>query len=138
MWISIDNVTHFTGLKPKHLKLSQEDTTTFNSIVTDWILQSQDLIKSYTNNYKTCGDNEVPDAVKNICLRLTANMVALAIARRDTPITQPNDWTVQILSSEIFSQDLKDDLEPFVKARVSGKSDKVYVFTITGEDPNES
>ena len=138
MWISIDNVTHFTGLKPKHLKLSPEDTTTFNSIVTEWILQSQDLIKSYTNNYGTCGDNEVPDAVKNICLRLTANMVALAIARRDTPITQPNDWTVQILSSEIFSQDLKDDLEPFVKASVSGKSDKVYVFTVTGEGPNES
>ena len=134
MWISIDNVTHFTGLKPKHLKLSPEDTTTFNSIVTDWILQSEDLIKTYTNNYGSTSDNDIPAAVKNVCLRLTANMVALAIARRDTPITQPNDWTVQILSSEIFSQDLKDDLEPFVKASVSGKSDKVYVFTVTGED----
>ena len=134
MWISIDNVTHFTGLKPKHLKLSAEDTTTFNSIVTDWILQSEDLIKSYTNNYIGCGEGDVPYAVKNVCLRLTANMVALAIARRDTPVTQPNDWTVQILSSEIFSQDLKDDLEPFVKAKVTGKSDSVIVFAVTGED----
>lgn len=135
MWISIDNVTHFTGLKPKHLKLSSEDTTTFNSIVTDWILQSQDLIKNYTNNYKSCLDDEVPLAVKNVCLRLTSNMVALAIARRDTPVTQPNDWTVQILTSEIFSDDLKDDLEPFVKAKVTGKSDNVIVFTVTGEEP---
>ena len=134
MWISIDNVTHFTGLKPKHLKLSPEDTTTFNSIVEDWILQSQDLIKQYCNNYTTCGDYDVPPAVKNVCLRLVSNMVALAIARRDTPVTQPNDWTVTILSSEIFSQDLKDDLEPFVKAKVSGKADPVLVFTVTGED----
>lgn len=133
MWISISDVTHFTGLKPKHLKLSPEDTT-FNTIVTDWIMQSEDLIRQYCNNYKACNDSEVPAAVKNVCLRLTANMVALAIARRDTPITQPNDWTVTILSSEIFSQDLKDDLAPFVIARVSGKSDKVIVFTVTGED----
>ena len=133
MWISINDVTHFTGLKPKHLKLSPEDTT-FNTIVTDWIIQSEDLIRQYCNNYKACNDSEVPPAVKNVCLRLTANMVALAIARRDTPITQPNDWTVTILSSEIFSQDLKDDLAPFVNARVSGKSDKVIVFTVTGED----
>ena len=134
MWISVDDVTHFTGLKAKHLKLSTTDTTTFNSIVTNWINQSTSLIKTYCNNYHTTQDSDVPDAVKNVCLRLTANMVALAIARRDTPITQPNDWTVTILSSEIFSQDLKDDLEPFVKAGVTGKSDKVIVFAVTGED----
>ena len=61
-------------------------------------------------------------------------MVALSVARRDTPITQPNDWTVTILSSEIFSDDLKEDLEPFVEQAVTGKSDKVYVYTVTGED----
>ena len=134
MWISVSDVTHFTGLKAKHLKLSADDTTTFNSIVTSWINQSTSLIKTYCNNFHSTADADVPDAVKNVCLRLTANMVALAIARRDTPITQPNDWTVTILSSEIFSQDLKDDLEPFVKAGVSGKSDNITVFTVTGED----
>lgn len=134
MWITIDDVKHFTGLKPKHLKLSAEDTGTFNSIVTSWILQSEDLIKQYTNNFDSTADKDIPPAVRNVCLRLTSNMVALSVARRDTPITQPNDWTVQILSSEIFSQDLKDDLEHFVKAHVSGKSDNVIVFAVTGED----
>ena len=138
MWISVDDVTHFTGLKAKHLKLSANDTTTLNSIVTKWIEQSESLIITYCNNYHNALDADVPDAVKNVCLRLTANMVALAIARRDTPITQPNDWTVTILSSEIFSQDLKDDLEPFIKAGVSGKSDTITVFTVTGDDPDES
>ena len=133
LWISVDNVIDFTGLKPQHLKLDKTDTQRLEEIVTEWILQSESLIKNYTHNFKTVGD-DVDDAVKNVCLRLTSNMVALSVARRDTPITQPNDWTVQILSSEIFSQDLKDDLEPFVKQAVTGKSDNIMVFTVTGED----
>ena len=133
MWITVTNVTDFTGLKPQHLKLDKTDTTKLTAIVEDWILQSQDLIKSYTHNNFT--DETVPDAVRNVCLRLTSNMVALAMARRDTPITQPNDWTVTILSSEIFSDDLKDDLDAYVNQAVTGKSDKVYVFTVKGDDP---
>ena len=131
MWISVDDVTTFTGLKPQHLKLDKTDTTRLNQIVEEWISQSESLIKSYCHNFSD--DTNIPDAVKNVCLRLTSNMVALSMARRDTPFTQPNDWTIQILSSEIFSQDLKDDLEPYVKNVVSGKSDQVTVFTITGD-----
>ena len=134
LWISVENVTDFTGLKPQHLKLDKTDTQRLEEIVTDWILQSESLIKEYTHNYKDIDDSEIPDAVKNVCLRLTSNMVALSVARRDTPITQPNDWTVTILSSEIFSSDLKEDLEPFVKQAVTGKSDKVFVYTVSGED----
>ena len=134
LWISVDNVTDFTGLKPQHLKLDKTDTQRLEEIVTEWILQSESLIKEYTHNYKDIDDSEIPDAVKNVCLRLTSNMVALSVARRDTPITQPNDWTVTILSSEIFSNDLKEDLEPFVKQAVTGKSDKVFVYTVSGED----
>ena len=131
LWITVSDVIHFTGLKPQHLQLQKADTNGLNTIVQEWIKQSQSLIKSYTHN----NFEEVSDAVKNICLRLTANMVALAVARRDTPITQPNDWTVEILSSEIFSDDLKDDLEPYVINSVSGKSDHITVYAITGDQP---
>ena len=134
MWITVNNVTDFTGLKPQHLKLEKTDTQGLETIVTEWIQQAQSLIQEYTHNYKNTADNDIPDAVKNICLRLTSNMVALSMARRDTPITQPNDWTITILSSEIFSEDLKTDLEPFINQAVTGKSDKVYVYTVTGED----
>lgn len=134
MWISVTDVTDFTGLKPQHLKLDKTDTTRLGEIVTKWIEQSESLIQEYTHNYKNTSDTDIPEAVKNVCLRLTSNMVALSMARRDTPITQPNDWTVTILSSEIFSDDLKMDLEPFVQQAITGKSDKVYVYTVTGDD----
>lgn len=131
MWITVDEVSKFTGLKPKHIKVDTD--AELEEIVSDWILQCQDLIKHYTNNFKDTSDQNIPYAVKNVCLRLASNMVALAIARRDTPVTQVNDWTVQILSSEIFSQDLKDDLDPYIKQGVTGKSDQITVFTVTGD-----
>lgn len=136
LWITAGEVITFTGVKPQHFQLDKTETTKLEGIITDWIMQSQSMIQEYTHNYKD-NNASIPDAVRNVCLRLTSNMVALAVARRDTPITQVNDWTVTILSSEIFSDDLKKDLEPFIKQAVTGKSDKVFVFTITGEDDTE-
>lgn len=77
-----------------------------------WISQSEDMIKSYTNNKFS---DEVPDTVKNVCLRLTANMISLAIERRDAPRTIVTDWGTRVSSSKIFTEDLKEDLTPFIK-----------------------
>ena len=77
---------------------------------------------------------EIPPAVVNVCLRLTANMVALAQARKDTPVIQVKEWNVQTVSSNIFSNDLKRDLTPFVHERKSYKGDEIDFFVITGDD----
>lgn len=131
MWISVDDVINFTGLKPKHLNLEKDDTTGLNNIVSDWINQSEDLINMYTNRNYT--DDNVRDAIRNICLRLTSNMVTLAIQKRDNPIIKVNDWTIQGLSSDIFTDDLKDDLKPFIKDS-STEPDSIGVLAITGRD----
>ena len=131
MWISVDDVINFTGLKPKHLNLEKDDTTGLNNIVSDWINQSQDLINMYTNRNYT--DDNVRDAIRNICLRLTSNMVTLAIQKRDNPIIKVNDWTIQGLSSDIFTDDLKADLAPFVKDSTN-EPDAIGILAITGED----
>lgn len=132
MWIDVDEVKQFTGVQEKHLKLSNTDENKLDEILEKWISQSMDLIKSYTNNYRNEKD-EVPDSVKNVCLRLTANMVALAIERRDTPRTIVTDWGARVSSSKIFTEDLKEDLTPFIKEK-SYKSDKVSFYAITGDD----
>ena len=77
MWISVDDIINFHGLKPKHLNLDKDDAGKLEEMVSDWILQSQDLINVYTNRNYT--DENVRPAVKNVCLRLTSNMVKLAI-----------------------------------------------------------
>ena len=131
MWISVDDVINFTGLKPKHLNLEKDDTTGLNNIVSDWINQSQDLINMYTNrNY---ADATVRDAIRNVCLRLTSNMVSLAIQKRDSPIIKVNDWTIQNVSSDIFTEELKHDLKPFIKDSSNDK-DSIGILAITGSD----
>ena len=131
MWISVDNVIAFHGLKPQHLNLDKTDNTGLESIVSDWILQAEDLINIYTNRHYT--DETVRPAVQNICLRLTSNMVKLAIQNRDTSIIKVNDWTIQTVPSDIFTDDLKMDLKPFIKDS-SNEPGSIGVYAITGED----
>ena len=128
--IDVDEVITFCGLKPKNLGLDKDDTAKLNEIVEKWISQSEDLIKQYTYNKF---ENGVPEAVQNVCLRLTSNMVTLAIQKRDSPIIKVNDWRVTPVSSSIFTDDLKNDLAPFVIDH-STVSDKIDIFAITGGD----
>lgn len=129
MMVSVEDVISFHGLEPKHLQLAREDTAKLNSMVEKWILQAEDLIIRYTNNESL--KTEVPPSVENVCLRLVSNMINVAITRRDTPIIKVNDWTIQSASSRVFTQDLKDDLAPFVKEH-STISDSIDFFAITG------
>lgn len=129
MWISVDDVINFHGLKPKHLNLEKDDTSKLESIVSGWIEQSQDLINTYTNRNYT--DTTVRPAVQNICLRLTANMVNLAIQNRDSPIIKVNDWTISTVPNDIFTDELKEDLKPFIKDS-STEPDSIGVLAITG------
>ena len=131
MWISVEQVINFHGLKPKHLNLEKDDTEKLDEIVSDWISQSEDLINTYTNRHYT--DENVKPAVQNVCLRLTSNMVKLAIQNRDTPIIKVNDWTIQTVPSDIFTDDLKDDLKPFIKDS-STEPNSIGVLAITGND----
>ena len=131
MWISVDDIINFHGLKPKHLNLDKDDAGKLEEMVSDWILQSQDLINVYTNRNYT--DENVRPAVKNICLRLTSNMVKLAIQNRDSPIIKVNDWTIQTVPSDIFTDELRDDLKPFIKDS-SNDPGSIGVYAITGED----
>ena len=129
MWISVDDVIAFHGLKPKHLNLEKDDDEKLAEIVSEWISQCEDLINTYTNRHYT--DENVKPAVKNVCLRLTSNMASLAIQKRDSPIIKVNDWTIQNVPSDIFTDDLKKDLQPFIKDS-SNDSNSIGVLAITG------
>ena len=131
MWITVDQIINFHGLKPKNLNLDKDDYNGLDGIVSDWILQCQSLIETYTN--RTYTDENVPGAVQNVLIRLVSNMATLAIQRRDSPIIKVNDWNITTLSSDIFTDDLKQDLRPFVKDSSNDYS-KIGFFAITGED----
>lgn len=132
-WIAPQDIIEFTGVKPQTFRYDKDDLSSLEALLEKWILQSEGLIMSYCNHdFSDYG--EIPSAVVNVCLRLTANMVALAQARKDTPVIQVNEWNVQTVSSNVFSNDLKRDLAPFVHEAKSYKSDRIDFFVITGDD----
>jgi hypothetical protein len=131
LWITTTSVINFHGLKPKQFNLDKDDETGLNNMLCDWIRQCQSLIETYT--HRTYTDETVSPALQNILLRLVSNMCTLAIQRRDTPIIKVNDWNIQTVPSDIFTDDLKEDLKPFVKDS-SNDYAKVGFFAITGED----
>ena len=125
-YCSVEDVKRLSGVKPKQFGLA-DDETAFISILEDWIGEAEDFIDSYCKRtWKTVGGAviTVPLVVRNVCTRLVANMIAFYFARKDNPIKRVNDYTTTIFSSEIFTDDLRQDLKPF------RKSSKVAVFKI--------
>ena len=119
-YCTVDDVKKTCGIKPKNLGF-KENETDFDSLIADWISQSEDLINSYCNKE---WENEVPETVRNVCARLVSNMIAFRLSRGENPIKKVNDYTTKIYSSEIFTEDLRRDLKPFKK------SSRIKVFKI--------
>ena len=131
LWITTTQIIQFQSLKPAQFGLQKTDDNGLESLLTTWIIQCQDMINTYCHRSYT--SSTVPGAVQNVLLRLVSNMVTLSIQRRDSPIIKVNDWNVQTLSSDIFSDDLKNDLSPFVKDSHNDYT-KIGFFAITGSE----
>lgn len=129
-YCTTEEVIGLTGVTPKKLKLDGDDNEGLNTLLTKWISQAESLIDSYCH---TSWTDNVPGAVSNVCLRLVANMVALAVARRETALVKVNDWTIKISDDNVFNDSLKADLTPFVIDK-STKSDNVDFSAVTGAD----
>lgn len=110
-----------TNSKPIQFHLEKEDTEGLNKILEEWIGQAENLIEEYC---ETTFTDPIPLGVKNVCIRLVSNMVTFKSLREDSPIIKVNDWNTELVSSEIFSDDLKNDLKPFRKKK------KIQVFKI--------
>ena len=132
-YCTVDDVKKMSGVKPERLGSQfKDDETAFNTLIEEWISQAEGLINSYCKrNWDPIIDEDdniipvtVPNAVKNVCIRLTANIIAFRYARKENPIKKVNDYSMTIFSSEIFTDDLKQDLKPFKK------SSRISVFKI--------
>lgn len=120
-YCNVDDVIKMTDAKAKNFGL-KDKTTEFEELIQEWINQSENFIDTYC--HKKWTSETVPLAVKNVCIRLTSNIIAFHYARRDNPIRKVNDYSTTIHSSEVFTDDLRQDLKPFRKPT------KISVFTM--------
>ncbi|AIS32484.1 phage-related protein [Methanobacterium formicicum] len=130
-YCTVDEIIGLTGVSPKKLKLDADDNDGLKNLLEKWISQAESLIDSHCHT--TWTGTDIPGAVSNVCLRLVANMVALAVARRETALVKVNDWTIKISDDNVFNEALKADLKPFVIDK-STKSDRVEFTAVTGAD----
>jgi len=118
-----------TGITTKTFRLDTDDE--LNNLVTEWIGQASALIDSYT---KTTQDTEnLPLAIKNICIRVTANMVTFAESRKNSPLVKVNDWTIKTVPTEILTDDIRKDLKPFTKESIRDDKSNIDLLTISGD-----
>lgn len=105
------DVITYTGLKPKDLGLdtAQELEDTVNG----WLLGIKDFIDRNRNrDYHKEG--AVPYGIHQIALRAAANMTAVAILRRETPIVQQDDFTIRMVEDQVFTEALMKDLNNYL------------------------
>ena len=123
-YCSVEDVKILSGIKPKNLGL-KENETEFNKIINDWIAEAEGYINSYCKRkWEGTQDDPIPLVVKSVCTRLVANIIAFHHSRKDNPIRKVNEYTTKIYGSEVFTDDLRQDLKPF------RKSSRVSVFKI--------
>ncbi len=116
-------VIEYTGLRPSDLDIEQvideetEEVTktadeALEELITGWLVQVKNLIDQ-DRNRDYHAEGAVPDGIHNIALRMTANMVAQAIMRRDTSIVRVDDFSVQMVDDQIFTAAIRRDLARF-------------------------
>lgn len=124
-----EDVIIVTGITVKTFRLDSEEALT--NLVKEWIGQASALIDSYT---KTTQDTDnLPLAIKNICIRVTANMVTFAESRKNSPLVKVNDWTIKTVPTEILTDDIREDLKPFTKESIRDDKSKIDILTISGD-----
>jgi hypothetical protein len=123
------------GIKPEHLRLEKEENpdTALTNLLNTWITQADAMIDTQHEHSQT--QNRKLAVIENVALRLVSNMVGMVRAKQDTPLIKINDWTIQLTSSKIFTDDLKDDLKPFVVEH-SSTNNPIEFSAITGDDPD--
>lgn len=123
MYGSQADVIALTGVE--HGDLGLEDAAALNTVLGGWLEDAKSLIDGET---KRDFDAEVlagklpavPRGVASIANRLVANMVAIAIQRRKSPLVQMGQFSVEISSDEVLTEALRKDLKPFKKRNSLG------------------
>ena len=135
-YCTVDDVVNMSGVSPEKLgrqfkKKEGDETDPFEEIIEEWIGHAEGFINSYCkrdwNPVVIDGVTTpvpVPVVVKDVCIRIVANIIAFRYGRKENPIKKVNDYSMTIFSSEVFTDDLKQDLKPYVK------SSRVSVFKI--------
>ena len=106
-----EEVMQYTGVKPGDLGLNEEQE--LKDVLEGWLIQIKDIIdKDRNRNYHREG-SEVPPGINHIAMRVCANVVAQASFRRESTIVQVDDYRIQMVDDQIFTEAIREDLSRY-------------------------
>lgn len=106
-----EEVMQYTGVKPGDLGLNEEQE--LKDVLEGWLIQIKDIIDRDRNrNYHREG-SEVPPGINHIAMRVCANVVAQASFRRESTIVQVDDYKIQMVDDQIFTEAIRSDLSRY-------------------------
>jgi hypothetical protein len=118
MYGSQADVIEITGVKPEDVE--QVDQAALETLLGKWLERAKSLVDAETRrdfDAEVAAETipAVPAGVVDVAVRLVANMVAVSLQRRKSPLVQMGTFDVQISSDDVFSEALKKDLKPYRK-----------------------
>jgi len=131
-YCNINDVIQLTGARPEIFNLQKTDTIKFEAILYEWIGQASDMITRFCNQ---TFQKPIPPTVRNVAVRLTSNIIALAVSRRDTPLIKVDDWNIKITDTNVFTTSLKRDLRDsnLVTTRTTDLN-RIQLFTVRARE----
>ena len=111
-WFTPTDVAAEAG-NPTPKDLGFADATAMNThIATFLIPAAQSLIQQYLRT--AYADYEVPGGVKHAALSVAARGLLRIGVRKIGSLIRVGEWRVELASEDIFTQDIRNELEPFI------------------------
>lgn len=129
-----------SGMRARDFALDTE--AELFSIVEQWYREAKGIIDAHRKrNFLDEHEGDaafVPMIVHHCADRLVANMIALAQARRGTPVMRVGDYEIRLTGDDVLTPDIAEILGtiPFGSSGASGSS-TIRVMAITGADEDE-
>lgn len=111
------DVISATGIRKEDLGIDTDEK------LTEWIearlVEIKDMIDHDRNRDYHAEEEEkgtdVPPGIHGIALRMMANHISNAQARRSTPIIRVDDFAIRPLDERVFTPGIKEDLKRYPK-----------------------
>jgi len=105
---SAEEVIASTGIKPESLRCDSD--AALEHLLEGWLVQVKSLIDADRGkNF----DTDTPPGIHNIAVRICSNMATLMQYRVQSPVVRVDDFTVRMVSDEIFTPAIRRDLMRF-------------------------
>jgi hypothetical protein len=111
-----EDVIRFTGSRPQDFGFTTP--AQLEDLVRAWLVEAKDLIdqdrnRDYHQEVVQGVRALIPPGIHNIAKRIVANMLALAVLRRETPVVKIDDFTIRMVEDQIFTRAIKQDLAKY-------------------------